>query len=202
VFKGGNLLWYYIQTPRATIDLDFATRSPSNHASVQRVLHEACKRDEEVEFEVLEFRELDGAANALIRFRTDGTDNRFEVDIVYNLETVTQSISSPVRSDQQLTAARIENIIADKFSACARFGAGNTRMKDLDDLWRIAKSEQPIDRAILREIVQDRGIALELESRWINPLMQKAWDSHRKRYKDLPKDLEELFLDINSFWSV
>lgn len=25
IFKGGNLLWLYIRTPRHTIDLDFAT---------------------------------------------------------------------------------------------------------------------------------------------------------------------------------
>ena len=25
VFKGGNLLWLYIKTPRSTVDLDFST---------------------------------------------------------------------------------------------------------------------------------------------------------------------------------
>ena len=26
VFKGGNLLWLYIKTPRTTVDIDFVTR--------------------------------------------------------------------------------------------------------------------------------------------------------------------------------
>ncbi len=26
IFKGGNLLWYYIKTPRPTVDLDFFNR--------------------------------------------------------------------------------------------------------------------------------------------------------------------------------
>ena len=30
VFKGGNLLWLYIDTPRATVDLDLATISAVN----------------------------------------------------------------------------------------------------------------------------------------------------------------------------
>lgn len=25
IFKGGNLLWHYIKTPRSTVDVDFAT---------------------------------------------------------------------------------------------------------------------------------------------------------------------------------
>jgi hypothetical protein len=31
VFKGGNLLWVYIGTPRATIDLDLATLKTTSH---------------------------------------------------------------------------------------------------------------------------------------------------------------------------
>ena len=31
VFKGGNLLWVYIKTPRATIDLEMVTRTTNDH---------------------------------------------------------------------------------------------------------------------------------------------------------------------------
>ena len=31
VFKGGNLLWLYIKTPRATVDLDFSTLRIRTH---------------------------------------------------------------------------------------------------------------------------------------------------------------------------
>src|SRR5690349_15669524 len=37
VFKGGNLLWVYIETPRATVDLDLATLTLESHAAVRRM---------------------------------------------------------------------------------------------------------------------------------------------------------------------
>jgi hypothetical protein len=42
-------------------------------------------------------------------------------------------------------SASVENIIADKVAACIRFGAGNTRMKDFDDLWRLSQSKVTVD---------------------------------------------------------
>jgi predicted nucleotidyltransferase component of viral defense system len=34
IFKGGNLLWYYIKTPRPTVDIDFATDTHIEYDSV------------------------------------------------------------------------------------------------------------------------------------------------------------------------
>jgi len=34
VFKGGNLLWVYIRTPRATIDVDLVTKTINDHDAV------------------------------------------------------------------------------------------------------------------------------------------------------------------------
>ena len=42
IFKGGNLLWLYIKTPRSTVDLDFVTKSLISHADVRLKLEEAC----------------------------------------------------------------------------------------------------------------------------------------------------------------
>lgn len=36
IFKGGNLLWAYIATPRATIDLDLATINADSHYKFAR----------------------------------------------------------------------------------------------------------------------------------------------------------------------
>lgn len=36
IFKGGNLLWVCIKTPRATLDVDFVTRSLSDNVSVPK----------------------------------------------------------------------------------------------------------------------------------------------------------------------
>jgi hypothetical protein len=44
VFKGGNLLWIYIKTPRATIDLDFVTLKKDTHGEVKATLIKACER--------------------------------------------------------------------------------------------------------------------------------------------------------------
>ena len=35
IFKGGNLLWHYIKTPRATVDLDLVTQTLDSHKLVQ-----------------------------------------------------------------------------------------------------------------------------------------------------------------------
>jgi len=34
IFKGGNLLWVYLHTPRTTIDLDLSTLRTNTHESV------------------------------------------------------------------------------------------------------------------------------------------------------------------------
>jgi hypothetical protein len=38
VFKGGNLLWVYIGTPRATVDLDLATLKTNSHARARQLI--------------------------------------------------------------------------------------------------------------------------------------------------------------------
>ena len=45
VFKGGNLLWVYMKTPRSTVDLDFSTRQLSSHAAVEDALKGVCLKD-------------------------------------------------------------------------------------------------------------------------------------------------------------
>jgi hypothetical protein len=38
VFKGGNLLWAYIQTPRATVDLDLSTLEEEDDSEIKKTL--------------------------------------------------------------------------------------------------------------------------------------------------------------------
>ena len=91
IFKGGNLLWIYIQTPRATVDLDLSTYSISSHIAVRKVLEEACiKNLNEIIFTMISFKEIEqdgkyGAA-VTIGYRTEeGAKNCFDIDIVYAL---------------------------------------------------------------------------------------------------------------------
>jgi len=110
VFKGGNLLWHYIKTPRETTDLDLSTITIRSHEEVKE--------------------QQDGfGARIIIGYKTDkGQKNQFQIDIVYALPTDLVKIKSSV-ADTSYKAASIENIIADKMDAAFRFGSGNTRIK-------------------------------------------------------------------------
>ena len=202
VFKGGNLLWVYIDTPRATTDLDLATLNINSHMLAKELIQKACSVESEIQFSLLTFKEISlhdklGAA-LTIGYKTEqGATNSFEVDMVYALATDCHVISSPVNPDVKIRSATIENIVADKIAACRRFESGNTRMKDFDDLWRISRSSIPCNPKRLIELLDSRGIRPALEPHWIHPDMQVLWAAHRKRYGDLPADLESLFSEVN-----
>ena len=108
-------------------------------------------------------------------------------------------VSSPLHNDTPIASASIENIIADKFSTCIRFGPGNTRMKDFDDLWRLSHSDMSIDVTKLMTITESRKIELKLKKEWIGPDIERIWKTHQKQYSDLPKNLEELIREINDW---
>ena len=126
IFKGGNLLWVYIQTPRATVDLDFSTFKTFSHAVVRKVLEAACKKnsnENEIYFSILSFKEVEqdekqGAAVAISYKTEQGAKNRFDIDIVYALSCDSQQIDSPIHQELKIKTATLENILADKISAC------------------------------------------------------------------------------------
>jgi hypothetical protein len=204
VFKGGNLLWVYIATPRATVDLDLATLKTHSHSRMRQLIEKACAIDSDIEFSLHAFREIEqegkmGAALSLAYQTEQGARNRFEVDLVYALSTDVHEIASPVHPEIMIRSATLENIVSDKILACQRFAAGNTRMKDFDDLWRLSQSGTQIDSFRLKELLKVRGVTPSLKNSWINPEMEKLWKSHRKRYADLPVSLEALFSDVNQW---
>jgi hypothetical protein len=207
IFKGGNLLWVYIHTPRATVDLDFSTFNTFSHAAVRKVLEAACKenaKENEISFSVLSFKEVDqdgkqGAAVAIGYKTEQGAKNRFDIDIVYALPCDCWELDSPIHQELKIKTATLENILADKISACHRFGSGNTRMKDYDDLWRLSKSNAEVHFRKLNTLAKDRKISLQLNPSWINPDMERVWKQHWKRYQDLPESLELLMKEINDW---
>ena len=93
----------------------------------------------------------------------------------------------------------MENVIVDKISTCHRFGGGNTRMKDFDDLWRISKSDTPIDWEKVKEGFQKHKVSPSLSREWINVQTSAAWERHVKKYKDLPRRLDEV-MDAVNLW--
>ena len=137
IFKGGNLLWVYIHTPRSTVDLDLSTFKSSSHAAVRKVLEAACdenSKENDIYFSILSFKEVEqdgkqGAAVAIGYKTEQGAKNRFDIDIVYALPCDSCEIDSPIHQELKIKTATLENILADKISACHRFGSGNTRMK-------------------------------------------------------------------------
>lgn len=204
VFKGGNLLWVYIATPRATIDLDFVTLKSKSDETVKTRLEKACALSEVIKFKLIQYQSIiqqdKTGANVIIEYQTEeGAKNQFELDIVFATETDTSEISSPVHEDRTILSASVENIIADKLSACHQFKGGNTRMKDFDDLWRLSQSSVIIDNKRLKLLSTRRGIGLNLNSGWIGPDLERMWKNHNKRYKDLPETLEVLFKEVNSW---
>ena len=151
IFKGGNLLWHYIQTPRATVDLDLSTITLKSHLEIKTHIEQSFAFHKEIQFSIKEFKGIQdedeiGAAITIAYQTNHGQKNQFEIDIVYTLPTDLVKIKSTV-SGRSLTSASIENIITDKVSAAHRFAGGNTRMKDFDDLWRISKSSLSINKS-------------------------------------------------------
>ncbi len=121
VFKGGNLLWIYIKTPRATIDLDLTTLKTQTHIIAKRFLNEACTVAKGIYFSVEKFEEIKNEKKlgvaVTIFYKTDqGASNRFDIDVVYQLETDVIQIQSPIAEGIRIPAASIENIVTDKLT--------------------------------------------------------------------------------------
>jgi len=202
VFKGGNLLWHYIKTPRETTDLDLATISLKSHFDVRTIIEDSFKKHSEVKFHMKEFSEVGdidqvGAA-IIISFNTlSGQQNQFSIDIVYAIPTDLSKIKSTL-DGSSCTAASIENIVCDKLSAAHQFKSGNTRMKDYDDLWRIINSSISFDSQKLKVLLSKRNISSQLDLAWI-PFLDESWKRHAKSYKDVPKNLKDIFDEINNW---
>ncbi len=204
IFKGGNLLWLYTHTPRHTIDLDLVTRKLNKTDQIKILLERSCGHAEGVQFKLISIKEVSteeimGAAVVMGYTTENGASNKFDLDIVYALPTRTTVLPSPIPGRNELHVATLENIIADKISACHRFGAGNTRMKDYDDLWRLASENQAVDWKIILALLEAKKIPAILDSAWINEELSSAWKRHIRRYKDLPEELTAVLTEINQW---
>jgi hypothetical protein len=203
IFKGGNLLWLYIRTPRHTIDLDFATKSLAGLADLRKVIETACAASKEkgIHFRVKSIKEIEkkphGGAAISIEYQTEeGASNVFSVDIVYKIPTKFRSLPSPLGSKIKIPSATVENILLDKLTTMAHFKGGNTRMKDIDDVWRIMNSSVGVDWKIVAQELEKRDDSIEIQKSWVNVETAAAWERHIKRYKDLPKSLEKALSEI------
>jgi len=105
---------------------------------------------------------------------------------------------------KEVSAASIENIILDKLHACQRFAEGNTRMKDFDDLYRIAADPGlRIRSEVLKNLAEYREISLRIKPQYSDQLAP-IWDRYMQRrdypaVKDLPKTILEVIEFVNFF---
>lgn len=202
IFKGGNLLWHYIKTPRATIDLDLSTVTLVSHKEVKKCFEQSFKVHNEIKFSIKKYISIDSGeevgGKAVIAYRADsGQQNSFSVDIVYSLPTDISKVKSTVGNGHYVSAS-IENIIADKMQASYKYRGGNTRMKDFDDLWRISKSGKKISSSKIKKLFKERKVDFYLETDWCE-FMDIAWRGHSKTYSDIPNDIKQVFFEINDW---
>lgn len=203
VFKGGNLLWHYIKTPRKTVDLDLSTITSKNHEVVTQQLEKVNEEtNTDITYKIKEFKKISKkgsiGAKIIMEYKTSsGQRNRFGLDIVYAIPSDISQVKSTL-SKKEIKSASIENIIADKVSAAQTFKSGNTRMKDFDDLWRILKSDKEINREKIVDLFFNRNIQFELNNDWASS-MEESWKIHAQDYQDLPADINHVFDEINSW---
>lgn len=204
IFKGGNLLWHYIKTPRSTVDVDFATDTKIEAVDVltdfTSVVADGCK------FSVLNHKaietDLKSGLTVQMEFSTEeGSVNPFGIDIVFAIKTHTKQIKI---NSALIKAASLENIIVDKIAACHRFAGGNTRMKDFDDLYRISISNEKVDTELIQKLATERNVNLTLDINWANNQTNQAWNEYVKKkvYKDasdLPMNLTQVIVITNKY---
>lgn len=203
IFKGGNLIWVYINTPRGTIDLDFATIGIDSHEEVKKILNKASKKIDGITYNLENLVEVErqghkGAAASIKYTTEDGASNKFEIDIVYVLETELKKLFLGLGIENKpVLAASIESIIKDKIDTSHRFKSGNTRMKDFDDLYRFATTKVKFNKKEIKKFMKLNNHEKILDEKWISEEMSKAWKTYSKRYHDLPEDILVIFNTVN-----
>ena len=197
IFKGGNLLWFYIKTPRETIDIDFSTCVETDSQKVLETLNSIGHPDEQgLSFKVLGHKVVEENGKVglalTVAYSIENARNQFGVDIVLGVPT---DIAQIQINKQLINAATIENIIVDKVMASHSFGSGNTRAKDYDDLYRISMHADEIDASKVVKIAHIKGVDLSFKEEWISEWTLQAWKCHHQqnRKNDLPTDLAEVF---------
>lgn len=209
VFKGGNLLWFYINTPRPTVDLDLSSSKKFEGEKVIELFESVNQHCKGIQYNVVNYKEGEfGETVGLKVFLTfqeeSGARNKFHIDVVMGLSSDIRTIK--LGNEIRIKAASYENILTDKLSACQSFGEGSTRAKDYDDLYRMAldTSISDYDKTRLKSLCETKDVRLELD--YVNdessPIWS-AWKTHikMKHYKknQLPGDLNEVISVVNAF---
>lgn len=202
IFKGGNIVWYYINTPRHTVDLDAITSNNKTPDIVLKDFEAACKINPALGFRIHKHRVVDKTEEIglkgmriWIKYDCEKMNNVFYVDVVMNLKTDFCEKNFPP-DDMKLPISTLEEIIHNKLHAIFRFGTGNTRMKDYDDLYRIILAKPAVDKRKLRHFL--KNMPGKLPQKYIRDL-SPSWSEHIRNYEDLPENIEMVITTINGF---
>ena len=224
IWKGGSLLlrrYSSIQPPRFTTDLDLLIRGTTISDTIQ-LLSRAAKTELDDGFTFVFKKQTPmkrdtpyGGERLEISWALDGKPNseplRIDLcagDDVDVLEVKLEStfIDSPLSQSLAIHVYPPEFIFTEKLETVARFGTGNTRLKDFIDLWTLIHADlkqdklrsaisrcysrrgSELDLPFLARIFADRDFADELER------------ARQRNYPDLPiPNVHDLFRDVLSF---
>lgn len=204
ILKGGNLLWHYIKTPRPTVDLDLTTLTRTEAELVLADIKKVQSNGITFSINRSEVKQSNMSVGLQLRisYETDsGQNGIFGIDCVLACPT---DVAQIIFLKKEVAAASIENIILDKLHACHRFAEGNTRMKDFDDLYRIAVDTGVRIRSdILKNLAEYRRIELKIKPQ-LSDYLAPHWDKYTQRrdypaVRDLPKSIWEVIEIINLF---
>jgi predicted nucleotidyltransferase component of viral defense system len=205
IFKGGNLLGYYLEIGRQTIDLDFLlTKIKAEEPSVKKTFEDIAgtKSDDGFAMSFVRIENLEQAHMNYPGFRVilniklvDGklTDNlQIDVGVGDKVEPEKQKIellayrNAPLFEESvSLLVYPAESIYAEKLETVASKGSINSRMKDFHDLILMGREPGLLDKELLGESIVDtfqhRGTALDLPIKFDDAqftTMNNYWSAH------------------------
>jgi predicted nucleotidyltransferase component of viral defense system len=167
VLKGAMLMTTWLSDPfRPTHDLDLLGFGEPSPEGMLDVFREVCAIDigDGVTFDVAGLsivRVRDELEYGGLRIKTDAVVDRARIRVVIDIgfgdaiEPGLTELEMPVLLDQpapRLRAYAQETVIAEKFQAMVILGRANSRMKDLYDIWVLARSFEFTDDRLPRAI--------------------------------------------------
>ncbi len=164
VWKGGSLLLRtcsFLELPRYTVDIDLLARGISIEDTV-KAFTEACQIDlgdgfvfGKIESSPMKREAVYGGERFTIEWKLFDKNNsqRLQIDVAAGDSVNPLKLSSdelficPTESESfTYLVYPLEFIATEKIETIFRFGLGNTRVKDLIDLWNLSKANIPTER--------------------------------------------------------
>jgi predicted nucleotidyltransferase component of viral defense system len=224
VLKGAMLMISWMADPyRPTRDLDLLGIGDSDPNTVVAVFREICavKADDAVTFDISGLtidRIRDEAEYGGLRIKTtanvDGARVRVAIDIGFGdaTEPGLAEMDLPVLLDfpaPHLKAYMRETVIAEKFQAMVYLGRANSRVKDLYDIWVLAKTYEfkgdGLARAIAATFARRKTeIPTKLPDALTtafaeDPAKIQQWNSFAADVAFQPGSLADVVLDLAAF---